>query len=268
MNLLLIRPEELTAPDAASITGERVAAVQEDHKLSPGLCVRAGVLGGEMGSARVISCTPEHIDLRLELGEQAPQKHPLELIVAISRPQTMKKVLWFTGSSGIARLHLVGSAKGEKSYLQSKSLQSPHLERELFRGLEQGCDTVLPPVSQYPNVRTLLKELLGSAGRSRAGDRNQPAGLSAGVSAKAQPPALRTCRVLAALPRNHQSVPLASRLMAGYDKAVVAIGPESGWAEAEERQFCAAGFAPAALGDRVLRVEFAAAVAFGQFLAR
>lgn len=60
--------------------------------------------------------------------------------------------------------------------------------------------------------------------------------------------------------------PLKTRLLAILekglpDRAVIAVGPEGGWTESEEKSLGSGGFEPVSLGGRILRAETASLVA-------
>ena len=240
MNSVVVLPEELRSSAEALIEGERAAYLYEFHALRAGLEVRAAELGGLRGKARVLEASAEKILLALELKEAPLQTAPVTLIVAIPRPQTVKKVLQAAAMLGAEELHFVPSEKAVKSYIQSRALRPENIRREVLKGLEQSCDSRPVGVFVWPALWRFIKEPL---------------------------PKLRKPDALCFLPLT--GLP-DSQSLAGFvsiqekRQVLCAIGPEAGWSTKEEKDWLAAGFRPVSLGHRMLRVETALTVLLGQ----
>ncbi len=236
MNLLLLEEGEIDASGEARLSGRRARHAAEVLRATAGDTLSVGLLGGRMGSARVLSSAPDALALRATLDLEPPPPSPVELLLALPRPKILRKVLQSAASMGVKRLVLLGTYRVEKSYFGSPLLAPEAIREELRLGLEQGKDTVLPEVLLFrffkPFVEDHLDRLFPGAAR-----------LVAHPSAAAP---------LARLPRS------------GGPRALLAIGPEGGFTAYEAETLAARGFVPFSLGPRVLRVDAAVPYAVGQ----
>jgi RsmE family RNA methyltransferase len=230
VNLLLLDPGELRADGTARIQGRRAAHVAEVLGAAGGDRIKAGVIGGRMGEAVVLSAAREEVILRPSLDRDPPAPSPVSLLVALPRPKILRKVLQAAAAMGIGRIALVGTYRVEKSYFGSPLLAPEALEGELRLGLEQGRDTILPVVTLHRHFKPFVEDHL---------DREFPAGSA--VRLLAHPHA----------PGPVDAVPCAG------PAAVVAIGPEGGFTPYEAETLATRGFTPFSLGPRPLRVDVA-----------
>jgi RsmE family RNA methyltransferase len=233
LNLVLLLPEDLVAPDHARLTGRRLAHVREVHRAAVGDELTVGLLGGKMGRGRVLRLDDEALELALALDQAPPPKLPLTLVIAVPRPKVLNRVVAAAASLGAARLVLLNAWKVEKAYWASPRMKPESLRDQLILGLEQAKDTVLPDLRLArlfrPFVEGELPELLaggtGLVAHPGAGEA-APKGLVAPVT--------------------------------------LAIGPEGGWIEAELHSLWKAGLRPLDLGPRILRTETALAALVGR----
>lgn len=232
MNVLLLSPDELQPDGTARVQGRRARHVAEVLRAGPGDTLRAGVLGGKVGTARLLALEEDGAHLALTLEEPPPPRPGVELLLAMPRPKALRRVLATVASLGVDRLVLLNAARVEKSYFDSKVLAESRLKKHLLDGLEQAQDTVLPEVliaeRFRPFVEDRLEGLLGSSER----------------------------RVLHPGPMEGSRPPPGQRL-------VLAIGPEGGWVPFERELLAAHGFTPLALGLRTLRTETVVPFALG-----
>ncbi|MGC3996805.1 MAG: 16S rRNA (uracil(1498)-N(3))-methyltransferase [Anaeromyxobacter sp.] len=235
MNLLLLEPGELAADGTARLGGRRARHVHEVLRAAAGDTLRAGVVGGAMGTAELLSAGPEEVVLAARLTEPPPPPSPLSLLLALPRPKILRRVLQAVASMGVKRIVLCGSWRVEKAYFASPFLEPAALRAELVLGLEQGRDTLLPSVE----VRRLFKPLVEDELTTL---------LPAPVRLLAHPVGAR---------------PLQD-LPASGAEATVAIGPEGGFTAYEAGRLEELGFLPFSLGPRVLRVDAAVPCALGQ----
>ena len=235
MNLLLLRSDEILPDGTARLRGRRLLHAREVLRLAPGDALRAGVLGGLLGTAEVLRLDGEEMVLRPSLTEPPPPRPGVDLLLALPRPKALRKVLPAAASLGVDRLVLVNAARVEKSYFDSKTLEAEAMRDLLVLGLEQARDTRLPEVLLRPRFRPFVEDevegLWPDASR-----------LLAHPGAGAPPP--RTA-----------------------GRRVIAIGSEGGWVPFELELLGRQGFSPFSFGPRTLRVEVALPYALG-FTAR
>ena len=233
MNLLLLLPEDFAGDLPAAqeerklrIGGRRARHVLAVHRAEAGDRLRAGLLGGRLGEARVVAVSPEGLDLAVRLDAEPPAPLPVTLVVALPRPLVLKRVLIHATSLGVKRIALIHSRRVEKSYWQSDALSGETLGEQQRLGLEQAGDTVLPELSMHRRFRPFVEDEL------------KP--LLTGAQGFVPHPGAST-----ACPR------------AVSGKLVVAIGPEGGFIPYEIEKLVDAGLTPVHFGARVLRVEAA-----------
>lgn len=238
MNSLIVFPDELIASETLMLRGARAREFLREYgpkELAP---LKFAVWGGDRGIARVLSRDPQQVELRVERREPSIPLQPIDLIVGLSRPQTVKKVIQAAVTFGVRSLHFVHSELGEKSYLTSHALIDEEIQREVVKGLEQIWSGMYPSVRTHRSFRYFCEHRLPTLGTE-------------GGSGKfiAHP----------------GGVPLTMRDDAGIEAAcVVAVGCERGWCDEEVARFVAAGFQRVDLGPRVMRVELAVVCLLGQ----
>lgn len=236
MNLLLLRESDRIADDLFRVEGRRAEHIKCVLRAKAGDTLRAGLLGGNLGTAELRKVERRCAELSCP-AFPVPPPPPSEIVPVISlpRPQSFKKTLHFIASAGIKKAFFTASAKVEKSYWKSGAMTPDAIEEELLLGLEQGVDTILPELEFRRSFRDFVSggELAALAGADRK---------------------------IVAHPMD--GAPPCPHALPG--RTWIAIGPEGGYTTEEVRAFLEAGFAPVTLGRRILRVEFALAFLCGR----
>lgn len=224
MNLVLITPAE--AATGLPSEDARARHLRETVGLAVGGAFHVGVENGLRGIATITALAPK---LTFSVAwERSPQARlPLSVLVGLPRPQTAKKVLHDLASLGAARIIFFESAKGDPGYLTSSLWKDGEWREHVLKGTEQACSTLVPEVTRVGSLAEAVALIAGDAWKV-ALDPYEATG--------------------------------APELSTPAQAAVLAIGPERGFAEAERATLRAAGFGFAHLGDRILRVEAAALV--------
>ena len=137
MNYLAIFETELIDGNHARLVSERARYALEVHELKYGLTLSVVVINQGRKKAQVLNISPNEINFLLSEDTEVLPQEPIELIVAIPRPQTLRKVLQLSATFGIKALHLIRSENVVKSYLTSKRLEPQALEEDLLLGVEQ-----------------------------------------------------------------------------------------------------------------------------------
>ncbi len=238
MNSLIILPAECVDVSCAVLEGARAAYAYDPHGIRAGQRVKAAVMGGLRGEALVKESSLQRVVLELSLTVAALEPRPLDLVVGVSRPQTIKKVVQAAVMLGAKSLHFVRSEKGEKSYLQSTALLEESLREESLKALEQVWDSRPPAIVVHRSFSHFCGKKLSELEHAAHGLK------------------------LVAHPGGQPVRGAAPRGAAGG--AVLALGPERGWSEAEIGAFRDQGFTVVDLGERVLRVEIALTFMLGQ----
>jgi 16S rRNA (uracil1498-N3)-methyltransferase len=232
MNLLLFRHQHarFDTPDQRSglveIDGRQLTHLQEVHQAGEGDRVRVGILDGWRGDARVERLAETAL-LRFELTEPPPAPSPVTLCLALPRPKMVRRLLQCAASAGIKDIYLLNSARVEKSYWQSPHLGEAAILENLWLGLEQARDTVLPRVHLRKRFRPFVEDEL--------------------------PALVAGCQGLLAHPAP-DSMPCPRAVTT---PTVLAVGPEGGFVPFEVDLLRIAGMTPVTLGERILRVDVA-----------
>ena len=236
MNLILLEPGDFRSPHHASLGGRRLQHIREILAPSVGQTLRAGILGGQTCSARVIAMTPEQIDLGIELDQRPlPPPLPLTLLLALPRPKVLKRILQGVTAMGVKEIIMVNSWRVDKSYWQSPLLDPSQLREQMILGLEQGQDTILPESHLFQRFKPFIEDSL-------------PQYLCGKVGYLAHPGAGVPCPAAVNAP------------------SLLAVGPEGGFIPYEVERLVAAGLQPIHLGQRTLRVETAVSALLGRLL--
>ncbi len=227
MNCLLIEPDELMeSGHRIRIKGRRRQHAEEILRATAGDVLRIGIVGGRLGTGRITSLDKEALELEFEaeLEHDPPPKLELQVILALPRPPVFRRLVSTIASLGVERLFVIGTARTEKSFWQSRVIQPQAVRDRLLQGLEQSSDTILPQVEFHRHFESFLKQVL--------------------------PPLLAGRRGLLA----HPGAPKPCPHSVG-EPVTVFIGPEGGLVGGEVERLCAVGFEAVSLGARVLRVE-------------
>jgi 16S rRNA (uracil1498-N3)-methyltransferase len=153
MNIVLLQPHDWIAADLAVVRDQRALHIRTVLKAQVGDSLRVGLLGGLCGQGVIDAVEPEGVRLRVALAEPPPPRHRFDIVLALPRPKMLRRILRQCAEFGIANLHLIHSARVEKSYWQSPLLQPAALEEALLAGLERSRDTLAPRVHLHRRFR-------------------------------------------------------------------------------------------------------------------
>ncbi|MDM3870193.1 16S rRNA (uracil(1498)-N(3))-methyltransferase [Porticoccus sp. W117] len=229
MNLLLIEQEDLTDADRAVISGRRLQHMLEVHRVNAGDTLKAGLIGGNMGTATILSLSSQQAELQLHLDQPPPPPLPTTLILALPRPKMLRRVLQTVAAMGVKQLYLFNSYRVEKSFWQSPFLQADAIREQLILGLEQARDTTLPQVHLRQRFKPFVEDEL--------------------------PAIAENTKALVAHPKNATPCPIDVS-----EATTLAVGPEGGFIDYEVDKLVKCGFEAVSLGPRILRVETAVPV--------
>ena len=231
VNLLLLDKSDFISPDQVEISGRRFVQLKEIIKPQPGEFLRAGITGGNVGSAELLELTDTCARLQVpHFTQPPPPPSAVELVCALPRPQTFRKVLHCALTMGVKTIHFIHTRKVEKSYWQSSMLRPEELDLEIRLALEQCGDTIYPEFKYYQRFKPFAEDIL---------------------------PLLVQESALAVFGHPRAEMPLPPPPEQG--KILLAVGPEGGFTDYENALLAAAGLLPVTLGCRVLRTEFALA---------
>lgn len=235
MNIVLLHPEDWIADDVAVVRDHRAAHMREVLRAQVGDSLRVGLLGGLCGQGVIEALDPSGVRLSVQLSESPPARHRFEIVLALPRPKMLRRILRQCAEFGIADLHLIHSARVEKSYWQSPLLQPARVKEALVAGLERSRDTIAPRVHLHRRFRPFVEDQLPGL---CAGRPCWLADMGAPTSLAEAPP-----------------VP-----------AVVMIGPEGGFVPFEVQLAESVIAQRVGLGERILSVDTALITVLAQAL--
>ena len=225
MNCLLIEPDEIDSTTRrVRIEGRRRKHADEILRVTAGDHLRIGLIGGRLGTARILALDAVSLELEVDLDREPPPKRPLHLVLALPRPPVFRRLLATVASLGVERLLVVGTARTEKSFWQSHVVEPPSVRERLLLGLEQASDTILPSVEFHRHFEPLIDEVLAPL-------------ISGRRAFVAHPSAVEPCPHAVVGP------------------VTIFVGPEGGLVDYEVERLEGIGFEAVDLGPRVLRVE-------------
>lgn len=235
MNLLLLQPDDFVGNGLrhARLTGRRLQHVVKVLRARVGEELVVGLIDGPLGHGLIMSIDNNEAVLDVTLDRDPPRPLPITLVMALPRPKVLNRVVAAVTSLGVKRLVFLNAWKVEKSYWSSPRLSEENVREQVFIGLEQGRDTVLPTIETKRFFRRYVEDELSEAS-------------SGTLRLVAHPYAQREC------PRE------VGR------KVTLVIGPEGGFIDDEIALLEHYDFTPVHLGDRILRVETAVAALLGR----
>lgn len=231
MNLILLFPEDFLSEDHVRLTGRRLAHVTSVHRASVGDSLVVGIAGGRMGRGAVTRIDAEALEMRLTIDRDPPKALEVTLVLALPRPKVLNRVIASATSLGVKRIFLINAWRVEKSYWKSPRLSAENLLMQRVLGLEQARDTILPEIELRRFFRPFVEDEL--------------------------PAIIEGSKALVAHPGGD------GQIVAG-EPLTIAIGPEGGFIAEEIASLERTGFATVSLGERILRVETAVAVALAR----
>jgi RsmE family RNA methyltransferase len=233
VNLLLLELGELADDGTCVLRDRRAQHLRAVLGVAPGSIVRAGVLGGAIGTAEVLADDGDALTLRVTATERAREPLAVDLILAVPRPKVLARVIETCAAFGVRRIELTNAWRVDKSYLRSPKLLPDALAHAARLGAEQGATTHVPEIRVHDRFMTMLDRELE--------------------------PALK-------LVAHPGSAPIERAIVGPPLPCVLAIGPEGGWIERELATLVDRGFVACAIGAPILRVEAAVSAALGQLL--
>ncbi len=243
MNLLILTDKDTVEHDRYRLTDHRAEHVRAVLRAKKGDFVEVGLLNGPIGRATIEQLNDDEVVLRCGQLEESPAIRPtVDLICALPRPQTLKKVLITAAMMGVRQVHFIRANRVEKSYFQSPLITPEKQMPFLLEGLSQGKLTQLPKVEIHDRFRPFFEDYLPSIEESCPEGENP-------IKLLADPETTST---------------LKDHYISGDARLVLAVGPEGGWVPFEVDLMVRQGFRRFTLGRWTLRVENAVTAALSQ----
>lgn len=266
MNLLLYHSSEKDSEGQLLVIGERALHIREVLKLKVGDRLRVGEIGIGLGTAEVVEILEGGVRLRPgELVLEVPRVQR-DIILAMPRPQSLKKILQSIATMEVGRICIISSERVERSYFSSPLLREENLFEQLRLGLEQGMSTLVPQIEIFPSIKPRNNEKF--AGWLEEHFPKSDFQRSIGHVLDSNTPSSFAPLSQKGRGQKQERKNLGMGTLFGQDNigmpCVFAIGPEGGWSAGEVGVFLSAGFHPFSLGPRILRVETALVATLAQ----
>ncbi len=204
MNLVLLTAEDCIdeALSRVRLTDGRADHIRNVLKCYVGQTVKIGLINGPFGTGRVTASDSSGVVLEITT-DKLPTRPRVTMILAMVRPQIMKRTLQHLATLGVRRILLVGARRVEKAFFSQRLFDGDEYKHHLMLGLEQARDTWLPELIIHrrfkPLVEDVLPKLLGE------------------ISA----------RVVAHPGGSMRAMPLID----ADSQVALAVGPEGGWTD-------------------------------------
>ncbi|MEE4243734.1 MAG: 16S rRNA (uracil(1498)-N(3))-methyltransferase [Desulfopila sp.] len=232
MNVVIIEKQEIHNGKIV-LSDHRAAHIVKILKCREGDSIKFGVLGGKIGTARIISLHGK-FPFRVELDGRAeslpPPKEKIDFLLALPRPIMLRRILSQIVALGVQNLHIVNANRVEKSFWDTSLLEQHGYMEHLVQGLEQAVDTIIPEVIFHRRFKPFVEDYLPTI-KKRYSD------------------------MLVAHPESDAT--LGSILGSGGGRVLVAVGPEGGWVDYEVAKLQEQGFSVFNIGCRILKVDTA-----------
>ncbi len=230
MNIVLFENSEVES--VLPIGDERASHILKVLRRKEGDSFDVGLLDGPKGKATVVAVLSEGIELSFEWGREEPTLLPIDLIVGLSRPQTMRKILNEATTLGVRSIRFVATERGEPSYAESKLWSTGEWRRHVVAGVAQAFTTRVPEVTWGMSLEVALGEVASNDGTRLCLD-------------------------------NYEGVMRLGEFWGGARNLPVAlaVGSERGWTAKERDMFRARDWTLVGMGERVLRTETAVVAA-------
>ncbi len=220
----------------ATIVGAQAEHMARVLRARPGMEADV-VAGGHVFHAEVAAVSPREVRFNLIAELEADPALPVTLVLAVYKFDRMEWAMEKATELGVAAVAPVIARRTEKHLAQAAEKRAERWRRIAHEAAQQARRSDVPHDPRS-----------GSAWPRGCGRRRRPRA-SCWPSRSAPPP----CATLI-----EEAVAAAKEEMPALE---IAIGPEGGWAPAEEALFDANGWRAASLGPRILRAETAAIAA-------
>ncbi len=230
MNLITFYREELKN-NILILDDARSTHIIQTLRSEKGDELKVGEINANIGKATIEGINGNKVTLEIKELNQKPYNRGVSIVMALPRPQTIKKVLELAGVFSINNLTFINSKKVEKSYFSSSVLKE--IDTYLIKGMQQGVKTTKTRVEISNSFYDGLAKVIEQNEDSK--------------------------KFIADLYNDNKikSADLKSEIL-------LAIGPEGGWVDTEIQHFQDNSFESITLSSSILRVEQAVCAAISQ----
>ena len=120
MNLILLHPSDQIDSGAYRVRDRRADHIREVLRPQVGASLRVGLLDGPLGWGDVAEIAADGVTLRCRFESMVPPRAPVDLIVGIPRPKSLRKLLPEIATMGVDRVVLLRTWRVAKPYLRAR----------------------------------------------------------------------------------------------------------------------------------------------------
>ena len=239
MNMIVLNKTDQIKDSQYAVSDYRADHIINIIKAKPNDILQVGLLNTAYGSAKVEYIDSGKVTLQCDFDtEVKPASSNIDIVCALPRPQTLKKVLHSAAAMSVGNIYFIRSNRVEKSYFHSPMLQPENYTKYLIEGMSQGKNVIMPNVSFHDRFRNFMEDYLPSIDKDLKYKK------------------ITFCPFA-------KSNLLTSGIKSDQ-KLLLALGPEGGWVPFEVETMKQVGFEPVVLGPWILRVENALVAAIAQ----
>ncbi len=236
MNIILIQNRDfIPHTNRVVINDKRLTHIRTVLKADTGDSLKLGLCGGNRGYGIITTIGQDEVILDVVLNEAPPSRHSFDIVLALPRPKMLRRILRTVAEFGVKNLHLINSARVEKSYWQSPLLRPEKINAALISGMERSCDTLITNVVLHQRFRPFIEDQLPALCKDR--------------------PCLLADKNATVSVTDNDAL-----------SAVVMIGPEGGFVPFEIQLATSLIAKPIHLGERTLSVDTAVTTVLAQAL--
>ena len=240
MNLLILNDSDQQSNNQFIISDYRSDHILNILKLSAGSQLNIGLIDKCTGIGIIEKIDNKKITINIqECNENIRAQSKIDIICALPRPQTIKKILFIAGMTAVRNIYFIRANRVEKSFFQSPLLDEKEYSKHLIEGMSQGKQIFLPKVSFHSKFKLFFEDYLPDI---ISNDKN---------SFKLLPDVETTHTINSVYEKSDSNL-------------LLAIGPEGGWVPFEIDMMESLGFRKFKLSDYTLRVEHALMASISQ----
>lgn len=238
---MILTEEDRLSDQLFVVSGKPRRHIINVLRSSVGDTLEVGLIDGPTGTGTIERFEKGKVILNCTWQAEIADADPvIELICALPRPQTLKKVLQTAATMAVDNIHIINANRVEQCYFNSSAMTQDSIRKNLLEGLSQGKITRMPKVTVHPRFRCFFEEVLP---RHIAEQPGQAVKLVADVESITY---------------------INNSMLANSNRIYLAIGPEGGWVPFELEIMRRQGFVAVTICDSLLRVENALVAAIAQ----